>query len=148
MTFEIRYETIEDDFIVQEIVNNTFGPGRFAKTAYRIREDNLFQPLFGLVTENHLKKIVATVRVAYLNKNTKETAFLGPIAVQSDSRNLGLGMSLMKEAILEAKIYNVKKIILIGDPNYYCKFGFFEADKSEFKIKYPIDTKRILVYHF
>ena len=109
MTFHIRLETLEDDYSINEIIKNAFGPGRFAKTAYRLREAPDYKPLFGLVTENHLNKIVATVRIARL-KGYDDTVILGPIAVDAQLRNMGLGLSLMQYA--EAHEYAIVLLLL------------------------------------
>ncbi|MFT6071535.1 MAG: putative N-acetyltransferase YhbS [Alphaproteobacteria bacterium] len=145
MSFETRLETLEDDFAIEEIIETAFGPGRFAKTAYRIRESCNFQPLFGFVTENHLKNIVATIRIAYLDKNKPDIAFLGPIAVNSDLRNMGLGMALMKIAEQECWKREIKQIILIGDPEYYRKFGFTKMTHTNIILPHPINTNRIVI---
>ena len=143
MTFEIRPETIDDDYHIEQIVKNVFGPGRFAKTAYRFREVKNYQPLFGFVTENHLRKIVATVRISRLN-GYDNAVILGPIAVQSDLRNMGLGMALMKRAEQECLNYCIKRIILVGDPEYYQKFGFFKENATDIIFSAPVNRNRVL----
>jgi predicted N-acetyltransferase YhbS len=144
MTFDIRHETINDDYDIEEIVKNIFGPGRFAKTAYRLREAKDYHHLFGLVTENHLRKIVATVRVSPL-KGYDDTVILGPIAVDSALRNMGLGMALMQQAQKECLKYShIKRIILIGDPEYYNRFGFFTQYATDVIFSAPVNKNRIL----
>ena len=144
MSFTIRLETLDDDYAVEQIVRNVFGPGRFAKTAYRLREAKDYHHLFGLVTENHLDKIVATVRVAHL-KGYDDTVILGPIAVQSNLRNIGLGMALMQQAETEClKYLHIKRIVLIGDAEYYGKFGFDTKNATDIKFVAPVNKNRIL----
>jgi predicted N-acetyltransferase YhbS len=144
MSFNIRHETIDDDYDVEQIVKNIFGPGRFAKTAYRLREAKDYKHLFGLVTENHLNKIVATVRIAPL-KGYDDTVILGPIAVDSALRNMGLGMALMHQAEQECLKYpHIKRIVLIGDPEYYNRFGFFTENAKDILFSAPVNKNRIL----
>lgn len=144
MTFHIRHETIDDDYDIEDIVKNAFGPGRFAKTAYRLREAPDYKSLFGLVTENHLHKIVATVRVAPL-KGYADTVILGPIAVHSSLRSMGLGMSLMHQAEQECLKYpHIHRIILIGDPHYYNRFGFETQHATDIIFDAPVNKNRIL----
>ncbi len=144
MTFHIRLETLEDDYSINDIIKNAFGPGRFAKTAYRLREAPDYKPLFGLVTENHLNKIVATVRIACL-KGYDDTVILGPIAVDSHLRNMGLGLSLMQHAEAECSYYPfIKRIILVGDPDYYNRFGFFKENAHDIIFPAPVNKNRTL----
>jgi predicted N-acetyltransferase YhbS len=144
MSFTIRHETPCDDYAVEQIVKNVFGPGRFAKTAYRLREAKDYQHLFGLVTENHLDNIVATVRVAHL-KGYDDTVILGPIAVASNLRNIGLGMALMHKAESECLHYpDIKRIVLIGDAEYYNKFGFSKENAVDIIFTAPVNKNRIL----
>jgi predicted N-acetyltransferase YhbS len=144
MTFEIRHEILDDAYAIEQIVKNAFGPGRFAKTAYRLREAHNYNHLFGFVTENHLGKIVATIRVAPL-KGYDDTVILGPIAVDSHCRNMGLGMSLMHKAEYECARYpNIKRIILVGDPDYYNRFGFVQKSATDIIFPAPVNKNRVL----
>jgi predicted N-acetyltransferase YhbS len=143
MSFKIRNEIPEDDYNVEKIVSAVFGPGRFAKTAYRLREQSDYKVLFGLVTENHLGKIVATVRVAQMN-DYENTAILGPIAVNPDLRNIGLGMALMKECEKYCQHFHIKRIILVGDPEYYSRFGYVPSEAYDIQFPGPVNKKRIL----
>ncbi len=143
MSFTIRTEIPEDDFTIEQIVKSVFGPGRLAKTAYRLREAINYQILFGLVTENHLGKIVATVRVAKLEGYT-DTVILGPIAVNPDMRNIGLGMALMKEAEKYCHDFNVSRIVLVGDPEYYKRFDYYHDYALDITLPGPVDKSRIL----
>lgn len=144
MTFDIRHETIDDNPAIEQIVNTVFGPGRFAKTAYRLREAKDYTHLFGFVTENNFGKIVATVRVARLN-GYKNTVILGPIAVDLQLRNIGLGMALMQKAEDECCNYpNINRIILVGDPTYYNKFGFVVDNAKDIMFPGPVNKNRVL----
>jgi len=150
MSFKIRPETAEDDYAINQIIQNVFGPGRFAKTAYRMRETYNNHTLFGLVTENHLGRIVATIRVSLLDKVHENIGFLGPIAVDEALQNMGLGMALMQEALLFARTSQLNHILLVGDPEYYKRFGFIPLMNShlahKIHIPHPINMHRVLIY--
>lgn len=49
---------------------------------------------------------------------------LGPISVIPDRQNQGVGSQLMKKALESLKSIGAKGCVLLGDPNYYCRFGF------------------------
>lgn len=49
---------------------------------------------------------------------------LGPISVLPEYQGKGIGSKLMKEGLNRIKTLNAKGCVLLGDPNYYGKFGF------------------------
>jgi len=49
---------------------------------------------------------------------------LGPISVAPSEQGKGIGSALMKAAISNLKELNANGCVLLGDPNYYQRFGF------------------------
>ncbi|WP_299001899.1 GNAT family N-acetyltransferase [uncultured Shewanella sp.] len=49
---------------------------------------------------------------------------LGPISVLPNHQNKGVGSKLMNAAIEALKHVKAKGCVLLGDPNYYHRFGF------------------------
>lgn len=49
---------------------------------------------------------------------------LGPISVLPNNQSKGIGSKLMSAAIQELKKIKAKGCVLLGDPNYYNRFGF------------------------
>lgn len=49
---------------------------------------------------------------------------LGPISVSPNQQGRGIGAQLMQAAINELKNKNANGCVLLGDPNYYKRFGF------------------------
>jgi putative acetyltransferase len=49
---------------------------------------------------------------------------LGPISVLPSEQNKGIGSKLMMAALSELKKLNANGCVLLGDPNYYRRFGF------------------------
>jgi predicted N-acetyltransferase YhbS len=52
---------------------------------------------------------------------------LGPLAVDPDYRNRGVGTALMRRAIARARLAGHGAILLVGDATYYGRFGFSAA---------------------
>lgn len=143
MTFVIRQEAIEDDYAINRINRKAFGPGRYAKTAYRMREG--IEPIFdlGFVAENHLGYIVGTIRYWPL-LDYPDCVFLGPIAVDSDLRNMGLGINLMYISLEKAMNKGFKRAILVGDEGYYKKFSFSKHYATDIKLYGSVHPERLL----
>ncbi len=49
---------------------------------------------------------------------------LGPISVLPEQQKRGVGSLLMQSAIERLKSLNARGCVLLGDPNYYQRFGF------------------------
>ncbi|GAC16206.1 GNAT family N-acetyltransferase [Aliiglaciecola lipolytica] len=49
---------------------------------------------------------------------------LGPISVLPNNQNKGIGSKLVNAAIQELMNIKAKGCVLLGDPNYYHRFGF------------------------
>jgi predicted N-acetyltransferase YhbS len=64
-----------------------------------------------------------------------EILCLGPLSVLPEIQKNGVGAALMKESILTAKDLGYPGIILFGNPDYYHRFGFRNAEE------YGITTK-------
>jgi putative acetyltransferase len=54
---------------------------------------------------------------------------LGPISVHPDHQRSGIGSALINEGLSQLKDRSAKGCVLIGDPNYYSRFGFVSDGK-------------------
>jgi predicted N-acetyltransferase YhbS len=65
-----------------------------------------------------------------INDENKEFEVLcmGPLAVLPSYQKQGIGTLLMKHSIEQAKKLGYKAIIIFGDPDYYHRFGFANAE--------------------
>ena len=53
---------------------------------------------------------------------------LGPLSVIPNEQGKGIGSKLMHRALAELKNLEAKGCVLLGDPNYYHRFGFEPID--------------------
>ena len=49
---------------------------------------------------------------------------IAPLSVLPDHQSTGIGSMLMKEAIRKSERIGMDALFLLGDPNYYKRFGF------------------------
>ena len=125
--------------------SRSFGPGRFALTAYRIREGT--QPIsrFCLVSKVG-GEIVAAIRFTEVTIGGKSGALLlGPLAVEDRYHGLGYGKVLVAHGLENAKAAGIKLVVLVGDMPYYSKFGFQVLPPGRIRLPGPADPARMLV---
>ena len=139
----IRLETQEDAAKVEALNAEIFGPGRFAKSAYRLREG--VYPIAALsfvaIEEATLR---GSVRFWPIRVGGHEELLLGPLAVQSHQRGRGIGIALMQAGIEAARKGPWRAILLVGDEPYYTRAGFARLPPGRVKFPGPVDQNRIL----
>jgi putative acetyltransferase len=88
---------------------------------------------------------------------SKDWYGLGPISVLPEYQRRGLGKSLMQAGLSRLKALGAKGCVLVGDPNYYERFGFkslpeltHEGVPQEFVLTLPFDgntAQGVVVFH-
>jgi predicted N-acetyltransferase YhbS len=140
----IDLETEADAAAVARLVDNAFGPGRWAKTAERLREDN--RPILGAsLVAREAGRVTGSVRLWPVMIGDTPAAFLGPIAVEDAGRRRGLGAQLVELACAEAQAQGLAAVLLVGDEPYFGRFGFV---RCKARIPGPVDQRRVLIRMF
>jgi predicted N-acetyltransferase YhbS len=142
-SWQIRPERPEDAALVDALVAESFGPGRHAKAAYRLREGVLPDPRFSFVAVEGAT-LRGSVRFWPVIVGTENALLLGPLAVRSDQRGQGIGITLMNKGIEKAREAGFGAIILVGDEPYYGRVGFRRVAHGSVKFPGPVDPSRIL----
>lgn len=141
--WEVRPERAEDAPLVDALVALSFGPGRYAKSAYRLREG--VAPVAGLsfvaIEDGTLR---GSVRFWPVVAGTRPALLLGPLAVQPDQRGRGIGIALMKRGLEEAKKQGHRAVVLVGDAPYYGRVGFAPLPPGALRFPGPVDPARVL----
>lgn len=138
-TISFRPEVAADRAAAEALVLDVFGPGRFAKTAERLRERAVMAA--GFIAHDD-GRVVGSVRLWSITVGGLDALFLGPIAVTEDHRRSGLGADLVNACIGEAQHRSVGGVLLVGDPAYFSRFGFQAA--PEIVLPGPADPRRVL----
>ena len=100
-------------------------------------ESNLVQQLIldndllvNLIFENS-DVILGNVVVSKITMDPNKGLLCGgvaPLSVMPENQSSGIGSQLMKAAIQKSKEMNIDALFLLGDPNYYKRFGFTISD--------------------
>ncbi len=135
----------QDEAKIKQLCELVFGPGRFAKTAFRIREAYSGQDDFGLCITSG-DNIVGSITFTPVKVNNCEGAYLlGPLAVHPGIAGQGCGINLMNKGIETAHEKRAKLVILVGDLSYYSRVGFIPAPAGQLIFPGPVDKQRILI---
>ncbi|NEX93159.1 N-acetyltransferase [Caulobacter sp. 17J65-9] len=145
VAFSLVLETAADAARVDALVADAFGPGRFAKTAERLREGNA--PVASLSFVAHADgEAIATVRLWPVRIGETPVVFLGPIAVERAWRSEGVGAALVEACCAAARAEGWRAVLLVGDEPYFGRFGFVRA--PDVRLPGPVDQRRVLVLDF
>jgi predicted N-acetyltransferase YhbS len=120
----IRQERTADLGAREALLEAAYGPARFGKPSTRLRAGRAPARGLSLVAVEH-GAIVGTVRLWEVSAGTAGLALLlGPLAVHPDCRRRGIGSTLMRHALSEARRRGHAAVLLVGDAGYYGRFGF------------------------
>jgi predicted N-acetyltransferase YhbS len=140
----IRLEKPSDICAREALLDAAFGDTRYSKAAERLREDRL--PAEGLsFVATSRDGLIGTVRLWHVIAGPNHPALLlGPVAVDSRTRNRGIGAALMHRAIGCAKRLGHKAVLLMGDAPYYGRFGFSAEKTGALWMPGPYERNRLL----
>jgi predicted N-acetyltransferase YhbS len=130
--------------LIAELQARVFGPGRFTRTAYRVREGA--PPISRFCRLALLDgRIIASVRFTDITIGGVGGALLlGPLAVDPDFAGKGFGRQLIAESLEAAKADGVCLVVLVGDEPYYGRFGFRAVPPGQITLPGPVDARRLL----
>lgn len=121
-----------------------FGPGRFVRTAYKIREGTPDFSPFCRVAELE-GRILASIRMTEITiGGTGGALLLGPLAVDPEFANQGHGRRLIAESVEEARAAGRKMVLLVGDLPYYGRLGFVAVPPGRIQLPGPVNPARLL----
>ena len=139
----IRHERTGDVAAREALLEEAFGAERFAKTSQRLRDGRA--PAAGLALSAVCKgRLVGTVRLWHVSAGGVPALLLGPLAVDSACRKLGIGAALITHALGAAKASGHRAVILLGDAPYYGRFGFSARKTGELALPGTFEPERLL----
>jgi predicted N-acetyltransferase YhbS len=145
LSLTILPETADDALPIERLNERTFGPGRYAKSAYRLREGIGHRPELSF-TARIGTLLIGSVRLSPIRIGDTKALLLGPLAVEPAFRERGVGYALIERALAEAKTKGHRLALLVGDEPYYGKSGFRRIPKGRATMPGPVDPARLLVY--
>lgn len=138
-------ETPAHDPEIDLINEEAFGPGRFARAAYKIREGGPHERALSFVAMDG-GKVIASVRMTRIAAGKGRALMLGPLAVRPTHKNLGIGRKLVAMALDAAAKAHSPAVILVGDEPYYGPLGFKRIPRGQISMPRPVDLDRLLAH--
>ncbi|MCC5976991.1 MAG: N-acetyltransferase [Salinarimonas sp.] len=143
LTLTIRPEHPSDHAAIERLHERAFGPGRFARTAFRLREGATHD--LGLSFAAHVGTLlVGSVRLSPVWAGNVPALILGPLTVEPAFKERGIGAALVRHALTKAGERGEKLVLLVGDAPYYSRFGFSPVPRGQLRLPGPVDPARLL----
>jgi predicted N-acetyltransferase YhbS len=128
---------------IERLNERVFGPGRFARTAYRIRETTAPDPGLSFVARVGTLLVGASAMTP-ITIGGASALLLGPLIVEPVFRSQGIGEALVVRSLEAAKAAGWRLAILVGDEPYYARMGFQRAPQGRISLSGPVDPARLL----
>lgn len=130
---------------IEKLDDRAFGPGRFALSAYRLREG--VAPDFQLSCVARVGTLlVGANRITPIRCGDAPALLLGPVTVDPPFRSRGIARAMIERSLAAARDAGHKLVILVGDEPYYKRFGFKRAPHGRLVMPGPVDPARLLYF--
>jgi predicted N-acetyltransferase YhbS len=137
-------ETADDALAIERLHERTFGPGRYARTAFRIREQRAHR-LDLSFTARIGTLLVGSARSTPVCIGDTPALLLGPVTVEPPFRGRGIARALIERSLSAARADGHRLVVLVGDEPYYGQSGFKRIPKGTVTMSGPVDPARLLV---
>lgn len=125
---DIRDERKEDHRAIYNLIQSAFADKEFSSgtegpIVNRLRTDG---DLTISLVAVHAEVLVGHIAFSPLSLEgvSKDIYALGPVAADPELRHQGIGTALINEGLARLRSINARACVLVGDPNYYHRFGF------------------------
>ena len=141
----VRAERPEDAEWIEALQAECFGPERFARASYKIRETIPLDTSLSMVAEIGGEP-VASVWMTPIQIGGVQGYLLGPLTTNPAFRKRGAGRLLVREvSALALARPNVRFVMLVGDEPYYGPLGFAHVRSNGIEFPAPVDPNRVLI---
>ncbi len=133
---------------IEALLDDVFGSDRHGRTAYRLRDGVRAMDGLSFVALDADGMLVGSIQLWPIELGTATgvhaLTLLGPVAVAKSLQGTGIGAALMETAIAAADAMGRSAIVLIGDPEYYGRFGFSAEATGDWAVPGPVERHRLL----
>ncbi len=136
--------------MVEQLLDRAFGTDRHNRTAYKVREGVDWLPALSFAAIDEAEMLVGTIQVWPVALTDSEgrrhpLLMVGPVAVVPERQSEGFGHALMAAMAGALDPQASLPQVMVGDPDYYERFGFFAAPTQGWTLAGPYEPDRLLV---
>lgn len=131
-SIKIRTESHEDAEVVRALLDAAFGGSAESALVDKLRASG--ELVVGLVAEVG-GDVTGYVALSVL-KSPERALALAPVAVVPGHQRRGIGSTLIEEALRQARTDGWRMIFVLGEPEYYGRFGFTTQAAAGFDCEY------------
>jgi putative acetyltransferase len=129
----IRQEIPKDAAAVRQVVLEAFGQDAEADLVEALRESG--DAVMSLVADDE-GQIVGHIMFSRMQAPDRCLG-LAPVSVAPGRQNQGVGAALVRAGLARAGRDGWQAIFVVGEPDYYGRFGFSAAVADKFETAYP-----------
>lgn len=139
-----------DPALVEALLDRAFEPERHTRTAYKVREGMDWLPALSFAALDPAEMLVGTIQcwpVALTDPagRAHPMIMVGPVAVLPEHQSQGYGKALMTASLGAIDPRAPLPQVMIGDPEYYGRWGFANAGTAGWTLPGPYEKHRLLV---
>ena len=145
MKFTIRDEEEKDHQQVREIVCAAFPTDAESKLVDVLRDNG--KAIISLVAVNG-EEVLGHILFSPVSTTPPSGAKgigLAPVAVKSVFQSQGIGSQLIREGLQRCEDLKFDYVVVLGDPEYYHRFGFRKASKFGLENEYGVDDEFMVI---
>ena len=139
-----------DPALVEALLDRAFEPERHKRTAYKVREGTDWLPGLSFAALDSEEMLVGSIQcwpVALTDPDGRAHPLImvGPVAVLPELQGQGFGKALVSASLAGIDARAPLPQVLIGDPDYYDRWGFTSEATGGWSLPGPFEQHRLLV---
>ncbi|WP_369308990.1 GNAT family N-acetyltransferase [Providencia rettgeri] len=141
----IRVEIPVDAMGIDRLLRDTFPTEAEANLVQHLREDGLLT--LGVVATNDSGEVIGYVGFTPVDLNGEDVQWVGlaPLAVNKAHQRQGIAAKLIYEGLDSLNEFGYGAVVVLGDEQYYSRFGFVPASKHGIRCQWPEQQAHFLI---
>lgn len=137
---EIRFEEDRDHRAISVIHRQAFGQEAEPRLVEALRENQRYGEGQSLVAEEfgmllgHV--LFSDLKLVGADGRAYKAAALAPVGVRPECQKQGVGSALIKEGLMSLGRMRYEVVVVLGEPEYYARFGFSQALGEKISCEY------------
>ncbi|MBK7163266.1 MAG: N-acetyltransferase [Sphingomonadales bacterium] len=128
---------------IEALLDAAFGADRYGRTAYLLRKGSTAIDALSFAIKDD-DKLVGSIQCWPVQIAGTKLVLVGPVAVLPERQGQGIGHRLMYASLDAAAGLSEPAMVMIGDPEYYDRFGFTAAETGGWTLPGPWERRRLL----